>query len=73
MIPFEPLSDQEFEESGLPESFRGFTFWDEEGYLLTIACHKKALEGLKPFPSPSVPFDFDPMGPVHTSFKYDQP
>lgn len=25
------------------------------------------------FPSHSVPFEFNQMGPVHTSFKFDQP
>jgi hypothetical protein len=43
-----PLTDVEFKAEQLPESFRGFAFWDEEGYLITIHCHAEALKQLMP-------------------------
>jgi hypothetical protein len=43
-----PLTDEEFEECGLDECWRGFAYWDEEGYLVTISCHQGILEQLKP-------------------------
>jgi hypothetical protein len=43
-----PLTDKEFAESGLAECWRGFAFWGEEGYLVTVAMHKGVLDKLKP-------------------------
>jgi len=43
-----PLTDREFAESGLAECWRGFAFWDAEGYLVTVVMHKAALDKLKP-------------------------
>lgn len=43
-----PLTAKEFDESGLAECWRGFAFWDKEGYLVTVALHKGVLDKLKP-------------------------
>jgi len=46
-----PLTDDEFAETGLPESMRDFAFWDDEGWLVTVHCHKAVLDRLTPVSS----------------------
>ena len=43
-----PLTDAEFAETRLPESMRDFAFWDDEGWLVTVHCHKAVLDMLIP-------------------------
>jgi hypothetical protein len=43
-----PLTDEEFRIHRIPEDYRGFAYWDEEGYLITLHCHKAVLDSLKP-------------------------
>ena len=41
--------------------------------LFVIPPETNPLRPPAAFPSPSVPFEFNQMGPVITSFKFDQP
>jgi hypothetical protein len=42
------LTPEEFNETGLHESFRDHSYWNEDGYLVTVAMHKAAIDNLKP-------------------------
>lgn len=42
------LTDKEFAETGLAESWRDFAYWDDDGCLVTVACHEGALKQLMP-------------------------
>ena len=44
----EPLTDAEFARTGLHPSLREFAFWDDDGWLNTVHCHKAVLEDLRP-------------------------
>jgi len=35
-----PLTDDEFAATGLDESFKGFAFWNDDGFLVTLCVHK---------------------------------
>jgi hypothetical protein len=37
-----PLTDEEFAATGLDESFKGFAFWNDDGFLVTLCVHKDA-------------------------------
>jgi hypothetical protein len=47
-----PLTDKELEECGLGAKFKGFALWDEDGFLVTVHMHKKAIEKLIPKEEP---------------------
>lgn len=59
-----PLTDAEFAETGLPESMRDFAFWDDEGWLVTVYCHKAVLDML--IPAANTPQHTGDVSPPHT-------